>query len=135
MSYRTQPARSAPKHGRQGTEYIAAVQAVRDRAAAGEPCYFWADPRCPHHPPTGHYSDAGRFDLDLPHQHRNAFTAHHLNRLMDGGQPVPDPTHMAPAHRGCNSRDGLTAQNARRQGLDYPPAQPPHQPSPRSQEW
>jgi hypothetical protein len=102
MSYATAPVvRSAPKRGRAGSAYHAAVQAVRQRAMAGEPCHFHnLNPDCP-----------GYWDWTLHHNHRAAFTAHHLVRLMDGGVPVPDPRLMAPAHRSCNAWDGLRHQN------------------------
>lgn len=112
MSYRTQRPHPAPHRGRAGTAYQDACAVVRKRAEAGEPCYFWRQP---------HYEDCpGGFDWTLHAlfpNHRWAFTAHHLHRLMDGGPPVPDPALMAPAHRACNARDGLRAQNARRAGL------------------
>jgi hypothetical protein len=123
MSYATQRAQPAPKSGRVGAEYRAAVKAVRERAAIGEPCYFWGtNPKCP----------GPRINLTLPTNHRHAFTAHHIDRLMDGGHPTPDPRHMAPAHRGCNSWDGLKAQNERRARRTTHPTTPP---SPRSRQW
>jgi hypothetical protein len=91
-------ARPAPHGGRTGAAYRAAVREVRARAQAGEPCYFCG----------------GGFDWGLHYQHAGAFTAHHQVRIMDGGIPVPSPELMSPAHRGCNSRDGLQAQNQRR---------------------
>lgn len=94
-------ARPAPHGGRTGGAYRTAVAAVKRRAQDGEPCYFCG----------------GGFDWGLHYQHPGAFTAHHRERLMDGGAPVPDPLLMSPAHRGCNSRDGLRAQNDRRASL------------------
>ena len=92
------------KSGRTGAAYRAAWAAVRDRAIQGEPCYFGRIyPSCP----MG-------WDWTLPYNHAWAFTAHHLHRIMDGGAPVPDPSLMVPAHRSCNARDGLQAQNNRR---------------------
>jgi hypothetical protein len=58
----------------------------------------------------------GGWDWTLPTNDAWAFTVHHLHRLMDGGEPEPEPDRMAPAHRGCNAWDGLRAQNARRRG-------------------
>jgi hypothetical protein len=92
------------KSGRTGAAYRAAWLAVRGRAQQGEPCYFrHTYPQCP-----------GGWAWDLPYNHAWAFTAHHLHRIMDGGSPVPDPAMMVPAHRSCNARDGLQAQNHRR---------------------
>ena len=108
MSYAQQPPQHAPNNGRETTAYRTAARTVRARAEAGEPCWFWQrDPNCP----------GPGWNWQLPPGHRWAYTTHHLHRLMDGGEPAPDPNHMAPAHRGCNSRDGLQAQNARRAGL------------------
>jgi hypothetical protein len=108
VSYSGQRPRPSPRSGRQGAEYRAATAEVRERAKGGEPCWFWGrDPDCP----------GPGWDWRLGHNHRDAFTAHHLNRLMDGGEAVPDSRLMAPAHRGCNARDGLRAQNARRAGV------------------
>jgi hypothetical protein len=96
---------SGPKSGRQGARYRAATAQVRSRAQQGEACWFWGrDPHCP----------CPGFPWDAHHNHPLAFTAHHLDRLMDGGDPVPDPRLMVPAHRSCNARDGLRAQNERR---------------------
>lgn len=121
MPYKDQPAyvtRSAPKRGRVGAEYRAACAVVRARVAAGGRdglCWFWRRPgfeQCP-----------GRINLALPPNHRWAFTAHHKHRLMDGGAPVVRAEDMAPAHRSCNSIDGLRAQNERRarRGVKPPP--------------
>jgi hypothetical protein len=108
MSYRTgnRPPPAPHNDGRYSTAARAAAAVVRARAEAGEPCWFWRDPRCP----------GLHWDWTLPYWHKWAYTTHHLDRLMDGGQPDPDPARMAPAHRGCNARDGLHAQNARRYG-------------------
>lgn len=106
MSYAQQP----PQHGSDRPNraaYERAAATVRERAHNGEPCWFWGrDPYCPD----------PHFDWQLPSNHRLAYTTHHLDRLMDGGDPAPDPACMVPAHRGCNARDGLNAQNARRRG-------------------
>lgn len=92
------------KSGRTGAGYRAAWLAVRGRAQQGELCYFrHTYTQCP-----------GAWNWDLPYNHAWAFTAHHLHRIMDGGAPVPDPALMVPAHRSCNARDGLRAQNHRR---------------------
>lgn len=99
-------ARPAPHGGRTGSAYRTAVAAVRRRAQEGEPCHFYGRP--------GYEDCPGGFDWGLHYQHPMAFTAHHRARLMDGGAPVVDPSQMDPAHRGCNSRDGLRAQNHRR---------------------
>jgi hypothetical protein len=112
MAYRDRPAQSAPRRGRGGAAYRRAVDEVRQRVADGEVCWFYRRPgfeECP-----------GWINLDLHHQDRWAFTAHHLHRLMDGGGAVVDPRLMAPAHRACNASDGLRAQNARRAGLGPP---------------
>lgn len=85
-----------------------AIAAVRARATAGEPCYFHGRP--------GHPTCPGLINMALPGaRHRWAFTVHHIQRIMHGGLAVPHPALLAPAHRGCNSRDGLYAQNQRRQ--------------------
>lgn len=101
--------------GRTGSDYAAAVAVVRARAKEGEGCYMCG----------------GGFNWDLPYNHRAAFTAHHLDRLMDGGSPVCSPDRMAPAHRGCNGRDGLIAMNQRRnaQRRAEQPATTPRGPS------
>lgn len=105
---------SGPTNGRTGAQYEAIKAEVRARAEQGEACYFWGiNPNCPY----------PYFDWALPHNDRHAFTVHHLHRIMDGGDPVPDSRLTAPAHRGCNGWDGLRAQNARRAGLHYAPAQ------------
>jgi hypothetical protein len=125
MSYARQPSMHAPNRGRDSQAYRRASAVVRQRAANGEPCYFWGrHPQCPH----------PWINLQLPSQHRHAFTAHHLDRLMDGGTVLPDPTLMAPAHRGCNARDGLMAQNARRQGRTIHCTADPT-PTPHTQWW
>lgn len=36
--------------------------------------------------------------------HRLAGTAHHIRGLAQGGDPL-DPGNLAPAHRGCNTRE------------------------------
>jgi hypothetical protein len=97
---------SAPKRGRHGAAYEQACIEVRARVQRGERCYFWRRP--------GHEACLGRINLQLPSNHRWAFTAHHMHRLMDGGAAVVRSQDMAPAHRACNARDGLMAQNARR---------------------
>ncbi len=92
--------------GRKGRAYVKLREGVRERVRQGEGCHFYGRP--------GWEDCPGAIDLNLPRNHRNAFTAHHLVRLMEGGTPVPGAALMAPAHRGCNARDGLKAQNARR---------------------
>lgn len=37
--------------------------------------------------------------------HRMAGTVHHLIGLAQGGEPL-DQSNLAPAHRGCNTREG-----------------------------
>jgi hypothetical protein len=109
MPYRDQSkalTHNAPHNGRQGAAYKAACFEIRERVRLGARCYFWRRP--------GHEQCPGAIDLRLPSNHRLAFTAHHLQRLMDGGAAVVSAQFMAPAHRGCNARDGLMAQNARR---------------------
>lgn len=105
-------ARPAPHGGRTGAAYRAAVEAVRKRAMHGEGCYFYGQP--------GYGDCPGGFNWGLHYQDPMAFTAHHRARLMDGGAAVPDPADMFPAHRGCNSRDGLRAQNHRRASQQGP---------------
>jgi hypothetical protein len=106
MPYATQPHASG-RQGHKSAAYNQAVAEVRQRAQAGEVCWFYQiRPEC-----------HGMWDWSLDSNDGWAFTAHHLDRLMDGGPPVPDPRLMVPAHRGCNAWDGLRAQNARRQGL------------------
>ena len=113
MPYADQPrslTRNAPKNGRGGAAYRAALAVVRERVRAGALCWFWRKP--------GHEACPGRIDLRLPANHRWALTGHHLHRLMDGGSALPArPSELAPAHRACNARDGLIAQNARRAAL------------------
>src|SRR5438128_766538 len=58
-----------------GAAFDKAVAEVRARAKAGEPCWFCG----------------GGFNWALHHNHRGGFTVHHLHRVMDGGDPVPDP--------------------------------------------
>jgi hypothetical protein len=109
MPYADQPrslTHGAPKRGRGGAAYERACLEVRARVQRGERCYFWRR--------RGHDVCPGRINLQLPSNHRWAFTAHHLRRLMDGGEAVVRSEDMAPAHRACNARDGLMAQNARR---------------------
>lgn len=93
---------------RGGPGYRAAVEAAKHRAAAGEPCWFHGRP--------GHGLCPGRVDVTLDHHDRWSFTMHHLDRIMDDGPMVPDRSRTAPAHRRCNSADGLRAQNLRRAG-------------------
>jgi hypothetical protein len=107
VSYSRQLPQPGPR-GYEGAKYREAAGEVRKRAQAGESCWFWGrDPACP----------SPGWDWQLDHNHRYAFTVHHLNRLMDGGEMIPDSRLMVPAHRGCNARDGLKAQNARRTGI------------------
>lgn len=108
MSYARQPARPGPR-GYEGTAYRAACAEVKRRAREqGELCWFYGK--------IGHEQCPGVIGWTLHWQDTMACTVHHLDRLMDGGQMVPDLRRMVPAHRGCNSRDGLYAQNARRSG-------------------
>jgi hypothetical protein len=123
MPYATQRPRPGPYRPR-GPAYRTAVAQVRARAQAGEVCWFWQrDPQC----------TRPGFDWTLHPNHVWAFTAHHLERVMDGGHPEPDPRLMAPAHRGCNARDGLRAQNARRAGRRL--GRWTHQPERTSRVW
>src|SRR5258705_534662 len=77
--------------GREGTAYKTLTAAVRRRAMDGEPCYFCG----------------GGFTWGGDHNARDAFTVHHLDALMDGGPALCTPDRAAPAHRACNSGDGL----------------------------
>lgn len=109
MPYRDQPkglTRNAPHRGRSGKDYLEAVESARARVRRGERCWFWRKP--------GHDACPGVISLEVAPNTRWSFTAHHLERLMDGGAAVVDGRLMAPAHRACNARDGLMAQNARR---------------------
>lgn len=85
----------------------ALVAAVRARVAAtGELCCFYGLPgydKCP-----------GHIDLTLHPSDRWAFTTQHVERIMDGGNPLPHPDQTPAAHRSCNSTDGLRALNTRR---------------------
>jgi len=47
------------------------------------------------------------------HLHRLAGTAHHLIGLAQGGDPL-DPGNLAPAHRGCNTRESNRLRHAAR---------------------
>jgi hypothetical protein len=112
MPYADQPrslTHSAPKRGRGSAAYRVACAEVRERVRLGERCWFWRK--------RGHEACPGRIDLRLPSNARWAFTAHHKHRLMDGGAALVRSVDMAPAHRACNARDGLIAQNARRQAM------------------
>lgn len=105
----TNPGRAAPGPRGYETAAFRRVSAkVRERAERGEPCYFWGQ--------SGYEDCPGSFDWDLPTRDRWGYTTHHLDRLMQGGELCPDPRLMAPAHRRCNSRDGLRARNAIRAG-------------------
>lgn len=104
MPYARQPPHPGPRRPTNRT----AETAVRARAQAGEPCWFWRQ--------AGYEDCPGGWDWTLHHNHPLAYTTHHLHRLMDGGNATPQPDDMAPAHRRCNARDGLKAQNARRAG-------------------
>lgn len=106
MPYASDPVRSAPHNGRDAAGYRAARAEVRERVRLGARCWFWRRP--------GHDACPGVINLRLRPNARWAFTAHHIHRLMDGGAAVVDARHLVPAHRACNARDGLMAQNARR---------------------
>lgn len=102
--WKPQPGRTDPRNTRAGR---ALIEAVRERVRrTGERCWFYGRPGYPECP--------GRINLDLPTNHRWAFTTHHLKRIMDGGPALPHPDQVSAAHRSCNSADGLRAQNARR---------------------
>lgn len=108
MSYARQAARPGPR-GYESAAYRAACAVVKRQARErGEMCWFYLRP--------GHVLCPGVFDWALHWQDQWAVTVHHEHRIMDGGQMVPDLRRMHPAHRSCNSRDGLYAQNARRAG-------------------
>lgn len=103
--WRPQPGRVDPRNTKAGRKLIAAVRERVKRT--GEYCWFYGKP--------GYAECPGRINLDLPSQHRWAFTTHHTWRIMDGGPALPNPDDVPAAHRSCNSSDGLRAQNARRQ--------------------
>jgi hypothetical protein len=105
VSYRGQRPHRGPDRKR-GAKYQAGVDQLRAQVQHGRGCWFYGRP--------GYGDCPGAIDLALHHNHRWAFTAHHLDRLMDGGLAVPGAHRMAPAHRACNARDGLIAQNTRR---------------------
>jgi 5-methylcytosine-specific restriction endonuclease McrA len=46
--------------------------------------------------------------------HRSAGTVHHVIGLAQGGDPL-DLANLAPAHRGCNTREGNAVRKAHRQ--------------------
>jgi len=71
-------------------EYRALVEATRERAAAGEGCYFEREGTCNH---PGEPFIEGRGPA--------SFTMHHAVRVMDGGDLVPDASMVFPAHRSC----------------------------------
>jgi len=127
--YRTH--RPARPRGDGGGRYRAAARrvaaAVRARAEAGEQCWFHGRP--------GYEQCPGGFDWTLHPSARWAYTAHHLDRLMHGGVPDPDPARMAPAHRSCNSRDGLAAWNAQRHGPPSPTVTPTVGEDHNSRQW
>jgi hypothetical protein len=91
---------------KRGAAYTRAVAQLRGQVQQGRGCWFAGRP--------GYQDCPGAIDLGLHHNHRHAFTAHHLDRLMDGGRAVPQGGRLVPAHRCCNARDGLRAQNERR---------------------
>lgn len=65
---------------------------MADGEARGTPCF-------PCHQPIN-------YEFTRWHPlHRLAGTAHHITGLAQGGDPL-DPANLAPAHRGCNSREG-----------------------------
>jgi hypothetical protein len=105
VSYADQPRTQGPRDADSGA-YRKACAVVKSRARGGEWCWFYGR--------AGHEACPGSIDLGLHWQDRWAFTAHHLHRRMDGGVLEARPEDMAPAHRACNSRDGLLAQNAKR---------------------
>jgi hypothetical protein len=98
----------ATKDPRRNTKaYRDAVAAVRLQVQLlGVPCYFHRRP--------GYEDCPGAIDLSLDYRAKWGFTTHHLDKLMDGQGDPTDVARMRPAHRACNSRDGLLAQNARR---------------------
>jgi hypothetical protein len=114
MSYADQP-RTQGRRDADSAAYRAVCKQVKDRAqAGGELCWFYRRP--------GHEACPGGFDFGLHWQDKDAITVHHLHRRMDGGDLVPDVADLVPAHRGCNARDGLRAQNERRAGGAAPVA-------------
>jgi 5-methylcytosine-specific restriction endonuclease McrA len=52
------------------------------------------------------------FTRALP-RHRLAGSVHHLTGLAQGGDPL-DIANLAPAHRGCNTREGNRVRHALR---------------------
>lgn len=124
-AWRPQPDRADPRNR---AAQKAALEDCRTQVRNGARCHF--------HHRKGYERCPGTIDLRLPANHRWALTAHHLHRIMDGG-PAVTPRY-APAHRSCNSADGLRAQNARRAGQrthSSTPTQPAQQPEHRSRAW
>jgi 5-methylcytosine-specific restriction endonuclease McrA len=77
--------------GRRGSRWRRAqAQCMANGAATNTPCYL-----C-HQPINYHFTRY--YPL-----HSMAGTAHHIIGLAQGGDPL-DPTNLAPAHRGCNTR-------------------------------
>ena len=87
-------------------DYRALLEVTRTRAAGGEACHFHGVP--------GYEQCPGAIDTGLPPGHQWGYTMHHLRHIMWGGPVVPGPGDVAPAHRSCNSADGLRQQNIRR---------------------
>lgn len=120
-AWASQPNRADPRNR---TAQKAALADCRAQVAAGARCHFYRR--------RGFERCQGTIDLRLPANHRWALTAHHLHRIMDGGPAITQ--RYAPAHRSCNSADGLRAQNARRTRRTTP-QQGTHQPERRSRQW
>lgn len=86
--------------GRKGSRWRRAqAECMANGAANGAPCVLCGQPIDYH------------LTCVLP-LHRLAGTVHHLIGLAQGGDPL-DPWNLAPAHRGCNTRES----NRTRAGL------------------
>lgn len=111
--------RTVPPKRRAGdgtSAYKARMKEVAERALkTGEGCWFHQYGICKY--------QGAPFDWTPGNRNALSFTAHHIERVMDGGEVIPDSDKLVPSHKGCNSADGLRAQNARRAaqkaGVDY----------------
>lgn len=70
-----------------------------------------------------------QFTRAMPH-HRLAGTVHHIVGLAQGGAPL-DPGNLAPAHRGCNTRESNRIRNGKSTLVTGPHVNP----NPNSRRW